>query len=127
VSRERRIVSITLDKDLYENLRKLRSSGLNVSRFIENAIRQYLSSTTNPIKPSQSIDLNRYVVIERDTFFNNVCRSLLDTYDQNEIRRLRIGTAYSNAIHLIYHICKQAFSTPQTQAQPQGEPSLESG
>ncbi len=112
MSRDRKIISITVDKELYEKLKKLRSHGINVSRFVENAIKQYLSSYTGKNDISQSENSSNTVIIERDLYFNNVCRSLLNTYNPSEIRRLRIGTEYSNALGLIYHICKQALSTP---------------
>jgi adenylate cyclase class IV len=57
-----------------------------------------------------SVDPGKVVVIERDAYFNNVCRELLKTYDQGEVRRLRIDTVYSNAISLMYRICNQAFA-----------------
>jgi hypothetical protein len=92
----------------------MREAGLNISRLIENAVRQYLSTSTNiPINvvgPLPSLEPGKVVVIERDAYFNNVCRELLKTYDRAEILQLKIDTTYKNAISLMYRICNQAFA-----------------
>ncbi len=110
MGRERQIVSVSLDKSIVETLKKMRVTGLNISRLVENAIRQYLATSTNMISPLPAVDPNKVVVIERDMYFNNVCRELLKVYDQNEVRRLRIGTEYANALSLMYSICNRAFT-----------------
>ncbi len=43
-------------------------------------------------------------------YFNNVCRELLRVYDWDEVRRLRIGTEYANALSLMYSICNRALA-----------------
>jgi hypothetical protein len=106
-----RVISVRLDKDTESIIQKLRENNVNVSALLRRALREYWSTQYSGRGQSQPSPLT--VVIERDAYFNNVCRELINTYNPQEVHRFRIDTAYINAIHLMYKICKQAFSQPQ--------------
>ena len=108
--RKRRVVCVSVSSNIADTLKKLRENNMNISRVIESAVREYIGkmlsagSTSAPL-----LDPGKYVVIERSTYFNNVCSDLLKTYNEDEVFRLEIGMVYVNALSLMYKICSQAF------------------
>ncbi len=115
MGRDRVVVSISLDKDVVEYMKKLRNAGLNISRFVENAIRQYMSSSS--MNTNQGTIDNNVVVIKRDLYFNTTCRDLLKVFDDKEVFSRYMRTEYSNALSLMHRICRNAL---QTQSGGQG-------
>ncbi len=112
--RKRYVVSVSVSNDIAEMLKKLRENHTNISRLVESAIREYVNKMFNASSPNQSssIDLTKYVVIERSVYFNNVCRELLKK-PNDEIFRLGVGMVYANALSLMYTICSKAFGQDQ--------------
>ncbi len=114
------MIGVSLSKDVIDILRKLRANHLNISRFVESAIREYLSKSNadSGSKTQSIIDINRYAVVEKDTFFMNVCRNLL-AHKPGEWTRLRIDSDFSNAIALAYGICRDHYFPSSKKEQEQ--------